>query len=68
MTIFLAVLAGLAAFIASAFIIAYCKVLLADRIQLFALLFRVQPYKTVFTMIGVFAAAWTGLSAFDAIV
>lgn len=68
MTIFVALVAGIATFLVSALSMRLVTGFLAEAHQLFALLSRVQPYKTIFSLIVGFVAAWSGLSVFDAIV
>ena len=67
MTIFIAIIAGIASFIGTALVASVILGLLAEAHQFFALLFRVQPYRTIFTMVLAFGSGWVGLSVFDAI-
>ena len=41
--------------------------LLAEAHHFFALMFRVQPYRTIFTIVLAFGSGWVGLSVMDAI-
>ena len=67
MTIFIAIIAGIASFIGTALVLSIIMGLLAEAHQFFTLMFRVQPYRTVFTMVLAFGSAWVGLSVFEAI-
>jgi hypothetical protein len=67
MTTVLAILAGIIAFFGTSLLLSVATTLLANAHQLFALLFRVQPYRTVTTMLILFASTWVGFSVFDAL-
>ena len=67
MTIFIGLIAGIASFVGTALVASILMGLLAEAHQFFALLFRVQPYRTVFNLALALGSAWAGFSAFDAI-